>query len=143
MPSPSVVLDTNVCLDLFVFRDPKYTGLLDALKNGSFHAITRTDCREEWIRVLNYPNLPLNDQSRQQCILEFDQFITCIDQIRNESPHLPTCTDQDDQKFLELAYAAKAQFLISKDKALIKLAKKTAKAGLFQIIKPSEWQIIC
>ena len=38
MSTPShpqrLVLDTNVCLDLFVFRDPRWTGLLQAMRDG-------------------------------------------------------------------------------------------------------------
>jgi predicted nucleic acid-binding protein len=37
---------------------------------------------------------------------------------------LPVCTDKDDQKFLELARDANATILITKDKALLKLARK-------------------
>ena len=52
-----VILDTNVCLDLFVFRDPRWETLLTALKNGSVEAVTSENCRNEWLRVLDYPNL--------------------------------------------------------------------------------------
>jgi predicted nucleic acid-binding protein len=52
---------------------------------------------------------------------------------------LPVCTDRDDQKFLELARDANAGILITKDKALLKLARKTAKEGLFRIMLPEAW----
>ena len=55
-------------------------------------------------------------------------------------PLLPICTDADDQKFLELARDAEAEVLITKDKALLKLAKRTARAGLFRIMTPQEWR---
>ena len=54
-------------------------------------------------------------------------------------PLLPTCRDPDDQKFLELAQASGAQWLISKDRDLLKLARRTRKAGLFLILKPEQW----
>jgi len=53
---------------------------------------------------------------------------------------LPVCTDKDDQKFLELARDASADILITKDKALLKLARRTAKAGMFQIMLPEKWR---
>ena len=130
-----VILDTNVCLDLFVFRDTRWASLLSALKNGSLEAVTREDCRNEWLRVLDYPHLPLNDESKAQAIVEFDALIACIVPETRATP-LPICTDRDDQKFLELARDANAQCLVTKDKALLKLARKTARSGLFRIARP-------
>ena len=52
---------------------------------------------------------------------------------------LPACRDPDDQKFLELAQASGAQWLISKDRDLLKLARRTRKAGWFLILKPEQW----
>jgi hypothetical protein len=52
---------------------------------------------------------------------------------------LPVCTDRDDQKFLEIARDADAQILVTKDKALLKLARKTAQAGMFRIMLPEAW----
>ena len=136
-----LVLDTNVCLDLFVFRDPRWALLLAALRDGTVEAVTREDCRMEWLVVLTYPRLPLDSVSRAQSASEFDALITCLPapdpalaQVR-----LPLCSDPDDQKFLELARDARADVLITKDKALLKLARKTASAGLFVIIPPQAW----
>ena len=58
---------------------------------------------------------------------------------RQAEIRLPLCKDTDDQKFLELARDAGAETLITKDKALLKLAKKTRRAGLFSILPPEAW----
>lgn len=140
--SPSIiVLDTNVCLDLFVFRDPRWAILLSALKNGTVRAVTRADCSKEWQIVLTYPHLPLNDDTRARSAAEFDALITQLpDPVSvDESVRLPVCSDPDDQKFLELARDSGAQVLITKDKALLKLAKRTARAGMFAIMQPESW----
>jgi len=134
-----VVLDTNVCLDLFVFHDPLWIKLLDALRSGAVKAVTRHDCRMEWLAVLNYPHLPLDPDSRIKCADEFDALISCLNPAPRSCFHLPICSDKDDQKFLELAHEALATFLITKDKALLKLSRKTTNAGLFRIIQPQEW----
>lgn len=137
-----IVIDTNVCLDLFVFRDPRWSALLSALETGEVQAVTRTDCRTEWLKVLEYRHLPLDPESRSDAASAFDRLITCID---NETPgargevRLPVCSDPDDQKFLELARDSGAQILVTKDKALLKLARRTARAGLFGIILPEKW----
>ena len=137
-----IVIDTNVCLDLFVFRDPRWAVLLDALQARTVEAVTRDDCRNEWLRVLDYSHLPLNMESRPLAIAEFDALITCIERetMRARSDvRLPVCSDRDDQKFLELARDSDAGTLITKDKALLKLARKTVRAGLFQIVTPDKW----
>jgi putative PIN family toxin of toxin-antitoxin system len=140
-----IVLDTNVCLDLFVFRDPRWSRLHDALKSGSIKAITRDDCRMEWLIVLDYPHLPLDENSKRNSAAEFDALITCIPAASADAqaavPRLPLCSDPDDQKFLELTRDAHAEVLITKDKALLKLARKNAKAGMFKIMTPEAWTL--
>jgi putative PIN family toxin of toxin-antitoxin system len=139
MTTKRVILDTNVCLDLFVFRDKHLDKLLVALQNGEVEAVTRKDCRNEWLRVLDYPNLPLEIESRRESAAAFDELITCITPEALIAVVLPICSDSDDQKFLELARDANAEYLITKDKALLKLARKTSIAGLFKIMQPNVW----
>lgn len=139
-----VVLDTNVCLDLFVFRDPRWTMLVAALMDGSIHAVTRADCRREWQIVLEYPHLSLDNAAKASSAAQFDAAIRLLgddEMMVQAETRLPICRDPDDQKFLELARDAKAAILITKDKALLKLARKTVKAGLFQIIPPEAWRL--
>ncbi|WEF34764.1 putative toxin-antitoxin system toxin component, PIN family [Pseudoduganella chitinolytica] len=135
-----VVIDTNVCLDLFVFHDPRWAGLLAAIESGAVEAITRADCRDEYNIVLHYPHLPLDDGSRPVAAARFDALIKVVE-APVSGTRLPVCTDPDDQKFLELARDADAHTLISKDKALLKLAKRLQKAGLFRVIPPEKWAL--
>ncbi len=136
-----IVIDTNVCLDLFVFRDPRWQRLLAALQNGTVEAVTRADCRTEWLIVLGYAQLKLDENTRQRSMAEFDAVIHCLPNCvqQSDAVRLPVCKDRDDQKFLELARDAQASALITKDKALLKLASKTRRDGLFLIFKPEIW----
>jgi putative PIN family toxin of toxin-antitoxin system len=138
-PAKSIVLDTNVCLDLFVFHDPRWAPLLAALESGAVQAVTRADCRDEYLAVLHYPHLPLDETTRLRAAERFDALIRVV-APNSRAIQLPNCSDRDDQKFLELARDANADMLITKDKALLKLARKTAKAGMFKIIVPEAWQ---
>ena len=52
-----------------------------------------------------------------------------------ELAQLPRCRDRDDQKFLEAALAARAGFLVTKDRALLDLARRVAP---FRIVSPGE-----
>jgi putative PIN family toxin of toxin-antitoxin system len=135
-----IVLDTNVCLDLFVFRDPRWGRLMQALTQGDVEAVTRADCRMEWQIVLGYAHLGLDTEMQAAVCAAFDELIKPFTPSEpGESIRLPICRDPDDQKFIELAYQSAAAVLITKDKALLKLARKTQKAGLFQIMTPEVW----
>ena len=137
-PAQPIVIDTNVCLDLFVFRDPRWAPLVAALESGAVTAVTRADCRDEYRIVLHYPHLPLDEDSRQQAAARFDELITVV--APDSKPiRLPVCTDRDDQKFLEIARDANAAILVTKDKALLKLGRKTLQGGLFRIMLPEAW----
>jgi len=139
-PPKRLVLDTNVCLDLFVFKDPRRAELLAALESGAVEAITRADCRDEYLVVLHYPHLPLTDDTRPACAARFDALIKVVAPPACGT-RLPVCSDRDDQKFLELARDAGAHTLITKDKALLKLGRKLAKAGMFHVIQPDAWRL--
>lgn len=143
--APRLVLDTNACLDLLLFGDPRATALHAALRAGSVIAMTDEACRAEWLRVLAYPQLELTALQRQDLIRRHDEL---AEPFVNESPaigsavhqaSLPRCADPDDQKFLVLAQACGARWLISRDKLLLKLARRTRRDGLFDIVPPEAW----
>lgn len=143
-----LVLDTNVCLDLFVFCDPRRAALAAALQDGSVEAVTRADCRSEWLAVLQYSCFDLDETRRAQCITQFDAVVRCVggdgddhgkDNRQLHAAILPCCTDKDDQKFLELARDSQAAMLLTKDRALLKLAGKCRRAGFFAIVNPEAW----
>jgi putative PIN family toxin of toxin-antitoxin system len=141
--APRLVLDTNVALDLFVFRDPACAHLMDALRDGTVVAVVDEPCRAEWLAVLEYPAFGLTDAARGDAVAAFDRWVTLLPEPALVSPpavKLPRCADPDDQKFLELALAAGAQCLLSKDKALLQLARRTAREGWFRILCPSAWE---
>src|SRR5262245_37559089 len=100
-----LVLDTNVCLDVFVFADPLCGPLHDALHRGDAVAFTREDCRAEWLAVQAYPQLALSPARRAQAAADFDAWVRTLpaDVAPVPASALPRCGDPDDQKFLELA----------------------------------------
>lgn len=138
MTPRQIVLDTNVCLDLFVFKDPRWELLLENLKSGAVKAVTREDCRQEWLAVLHYAHLPVNDATREHFIAAFDTYISCV-APPEKNLLLPRCSDKDDQKFLEIARDAAVETLVTKDKALLKLARKTRQAGYYNIETPEKF----
>ncbi|SDG55269.1 MULTISPECIES: putative toxin-antitoxin system toxin component, PIN family [unclassified Duganella] len=139
IPVPKkVVIDTNVCLDLFVFNDPRWAKLVSAIERGEIEAVTRSDCRDEYNIVLHYKHLPLDEDSRPLAAARFDALIKVVAPPES-GIKLPVCSDKADQKFLEIARDAQAEVLITKDKALLKLARRLAREGMFKVMLPEKW----
>ena len=140
---PRLVLDTNVCLDLFVFGDASCAVLRDALHAGAVQAMTDAACRGEWLAVLDYPQLALDAARRAAAVAAFDASLhllpTAERPIVPATPKLPRCGDPDDQKFLELTQACAAQWLLSRDSELLKLARRTRRDHGFDILTPQAW----
>ncbi|HET8554510.1 MAG TPA: putative toxin-antitoxin system toxin component, PIN family [Rhodanobacteraceae bacterium] len=137
------MIDTNVCLDLFIYRDPASLPLMHALQKGHVAGITRTDCRDEWLRVLRYPQIETDEVQYREACAAYDTWLRPLSPSAAEptmaAANLPRCSDPDDQKFLELALESGASALITKDKALLKLNRKTHKLGMFLILTPLDW----
>lgn len=138
--APRIVLDTNVCLDLLRFGDPRTAVLRTALEAGDVIAVTDTECRGEWLRVLTYPLLRLDEASRDAMVAAFDALVRPLPPaMRRTGVALPRCRDPDDQKFLQLAHASNARWLLSRDRHLLSLAKRCRREGWFEITTPEIW----
>lgn len=137
-PPQRLVLDTNVWLDLLLFGDVRCLALRDALERGAAIALTDVACRTEWHRVLGYPALRLADGEAERLRDRYDAMVVRVDAPTRPQPWppLPRCKDGDDQKFLELACAAHASVLLTRDDALLALGRRTLRAGLFRICSP-------
>ena len=132
-----IVLDTQVVLDLLHFADPRVSALRAALDAGRAVVVSDAACRAELLRVLNYPALRIDAVRRAELEREYDDLVLL--QVHDSSPvapmpALPRCADPDDQKFLELAEASGAAILLSRDAALLALARRCA--SRFAIVAP-------
>ena len=130
-----VVLDTNVVLDLLHFDDAIARPLRQALEAGRARCVVTDATLDEWRRVLGYPEFAL-DAARQAELLARYQALSVRADAVDAPVGLPSCSDPDDQKFLELAAAAEAQALVSKDRALLKLRRRCAPH--FRVMTPAE-----
>jgi predicted nucleic acid-binding protein len=136
------VLDTTVWLDLLLVGDPRCGPLAAALADGRAVALMDAPCRAEWRRVLTYPVLRLDAARRAALEARLDAIARLTGEPLRPRPWpaLPRCADPDDQKLLELACAADAGALLTRDQALLALDNRTRRAGLFQIRLPEAWQ---
>ena len=119
-----IVIDTNIVLDLFVFKDPLAQPLAQALANQTYRWIATAPMRDELERVLDYPNIALRLDLAQtnaaEVLTQFDDQVQWMDVAPRANP---ICRDPDDQKFIDLALAYQAM-LLSKDRAVLCMAKR-------------------
>ena len=131
-----VVLDTNVVLDLVVFDDPGARALREAIATGRVKPLADPGTLAELRRVLGYPAFNLDAARQETAFGWYESRAERIDTPVAQSL-LPRCRDADDQKFLDLAWAANAAHLLTKDRALLALARRVAKLGRFSVALPS------
>jgi putative PIN family toxin of toxin-antitoxin system len=135
-----LVLDTNVWIDWLVFEDPSIVPLKAAHQDGRIHIVVNESTLEELNKVLGYPRFRLDDAQKNNHLAEVDRCTIRQDDQRPARPTvLPRCSDPDDQKFLELARDVQADWLITKDKALLQIRRNKLEAAGFRIGTPEHW----
>jgi predicted nucleic acid-binding protein len=135
LSKPLLILDTNVVLDLLHFDDAIVQPLHRALTAGRVHCAVTDATFGEWLRVLDYPEFALDPMQQAALAKQYRELSTLLAMDATVSG-LPRCSDADDQKFIELAAGARAEVLVSKDRALLKLRRRCA--PWFQVMTPAE-----
>jgi len=136
-----LVLDTNVWLDWLVFDDPGVAAIRAARSQGGAEIWMAEDCEAELLRALAY-EFGRRTLAPAQQAAAIAECLHAARRIVEPAPEalrarLPRCQDPDDQKFLEAALAARADLLVTRDKALLKLARGRRDYGLpFRIVAP-------
>jgi predicted nucleic acid-binding protein len=126
MSPPCVVVDTNVALDLLVFDDPTARPLNAQLECGGLRWIATPAMRDELERVLAYEHIGARLLARglpaAEVLQAFDRHAMQVDAAPRAAL---TCSDPDDQKFIDLAIQHRCM-LLSKDAAVLSLKKRLA-----------------
>ncbi len=134
-----LVLDTHIWLDWLVFDDPGIAPLRAAVESGAADVFIDSPCEQELARVLAYPigKKALDGAAQAACLERCARIARKPEgDARGAQPPLPACRDPDDQKFLELARACAADFLVTKDRALLELAGRKRRPVAFRIVTP-------
>ncbi|MEZ5562550.1 MAG: putative toxin-antitoxin system toxin component, PIN family [Gammaproteobacteria bacterium] len=130
------VVDTNVLLALWLFRDPVVEPLHAAFAAGQLRPVRSAATDAEFAEVLARPGLFSVEPERQARLLEAWQAVASPEAAVHAAPWV--CRDPLDQKFLDLAVSAGAGWLITRDRDLLKLARKARRQGLL-IVTPESW----
>lgn len=133
------VLDTNVVLDWWVFREPGALALARAMQQGQLRWLANAPVLAELQQVLQRP-LPSKWESHRERALTLSRdppWMTLVEGTVAPSTTL-RCTDASDQKFVDLALNFAARWLFTRDRALLRLAPRAARLGL-GILRPEQW----
>jgi putative PIN family toxin of toxin-antitoxin system len=130
---PRLVLDTNVLLDLWLFDDPSVRPLRAAIEARSLQALRSADCDAEFTEVIGRAQFGLDEASRRAMLA---RWAACSEPIAEVAPAPLACADPDDQKFLDAAFSAGADWLLTRDKSLLKLARR-AEVACLRIGRPA------
>ena len=77
--------------------------------------------------------------AQAECLEECRRTVRWLDGPPGKTPpHLPVCRDPDDQKFIDLARCIGAGTLLSRDRAVLKLAARARRLGVL-ILTPTAW----
>ncbi len=136
---PIVVLDTNVVLDWLVFRNPECTALGAAIVAGDLRWIATQAMRDEIAHVLARGHLDAWEPDLASLRAHWDRHCT---ELPTPKPVGPPgrlrCSDPDDQKFIDLAVACSARWLLTRDRAVLKLARRLGERGI-DTLPPDRW----
>ncbi len=136
---PNLVLDTNAVLDWLIFDNPASQPIALAIVSGKVRWIVNAAVRDELAHVLARGVVDRWQPDVPRLWKYWERHATPIEQPPPGSPpRRPQCTDTDDQKFVDLALDNGARWLITRDRALLKLARRARLLGL-RIVTPERF----
>jgi predicted nucleic acid-binding protein len=134
---PAVVLDTQVVLDWLVFHDAGCAALSFALEAGAVRWIATQAMRNELDHVLERGIAAAWRANRETIAQLYDRFAVML--VPGLPPGPPVhCADPSDQMFIDLALSAGASWLVTRDHALLALAKSAKLHGV-AVLRPGDW----
>jgi uncharacterized protein len=137
--APTVVIDTNTVLDWLLFNEPSVAPLVAAIASGKARWIACDLMRAECEHVLARAELARWQPDPLRVAEAWSRHASML-QAPTNSPTWPRCTDPDDQIFIDLAIAARARWLVTRDHALLRLRRRAAAYGV-QVLRPNEWAL--
>ncbi len=137
-----MVLDTNVALDLWLFGPQRGGDKVHAVAAthsciNAAHVVGTAAMRGELAEVLRRSAAGLgpialrwlNADRVEQVLCCWDAQVEVVDAPQTR-PSWPQCRDRSDQKFIDLALSVMAPWLVTRDRALLALARRCKSLNL-------------
>ncbi len=135
-----VILDTQVVMDWLVFDEPSLRLLIASVESRHLHWVATEAMRAELLHVIGRGVAARYAPDVNHIHAAFEAHCRLLPE-----PTLgiarPRCSDTDDQKFIDLGLslaATQPTWLISRDRAVLKVAKRAGRLGL-PILSPAAW----
>jgi predicted nucleic acid-binding protein len=136
---PLVILDNNAVLDWLLFQHPDGLAIGSAIGNNCMHWLGTADMRAELEHVLATGRL-------DRWAPDVERILSHWLRLCREVPSPPSapialrlrCSDPDDQMFIDLAIACRARWLVTRDRAVLKLARRMRALGV-EVLTPADW----
>jgi len=133
----TLILDTNVWMAWLVFADPRLSALIDAIESGEARVIATRSMLDEFADVAARPIFKLSPDQQASARERLNDTVVLL--AAAPDCRLP-CSDRDDQVFIDLAVAHRVDWLLSRDKALLRLRKLAARRFGVRIGLPEDWR---
>jgi putative PIN family toxin of toxin-antitoxin system len=126
---PRLVLDTNVILDLLVFKDPSAEPIRLLLDAKQVDAVRSEASMLELIDVIQRPAFKLSREEQKMILQVWESVARLLENSAIESAPF-TCRDLDDQVFINMAYSLRPALLLSKDLRVLELQATAQRHGI-------------
>ena len=136
-----VVIDTQSLFDWLLFRNPACTRWSSVLSDGSWQWIFTSPMRDEFMHVAGKgfgERWTVRPAELAAAWSAHGRAVAIPDELGAD--RRLRCSDPDDQKFIDLAIAAGAHTLVSRDKALLRLSRKALDRHGLLIRAPLAWR---
>jgi uncharacterized protein len=128
-----IVFDTSVVISALLFRKGQLAWLVGHWRDGGCKPLIARETAAELTKVLNYGKFHLPSGLFHEALAAYLPYCEIVDVTRKCSV---VCRDTKDQPFLDLAQSGKADALVSGDRDLLVLARRTK----FLIETPEEYR---
>ena len=126
---PRLVLDTNVILDLLVFKDPSAEPIRLLLDAKLVDAVRSEASILELVDVIQRPTFKLSREEQEIILQAWESSTRLLENAAIESAPF-TCRDLDDQVFINMAYSLRPALLLSKDLRVLELQAIAKRHGV-------------
>ena len=135
-----IIIDSQSLFDWMVFRNPICSGWSAALSGQEWEWIFTSEMKAEFdfVAAKGFGERWPVDATAVAAAWSLHSHRVETPAPPGAATRLP-CTDADDQKFIDLGVAARAHTLVTRDKALLRLARKALDRHGLRVCRPEAW----